>query len=354
MARIVFVSFRLGGTDGVSIEAAKWGRALRERGHEVLTVAGEGTADVVVEGLAIGTDREPRADELARAFDGADLVIVENLASLPLNVGAREVLYRILGGRKALFHHHDLAWQREHLAHLEGPRDEPDWHHVTINDISRRELAARGIEAITMMNTFDCDPVLGDRARTRAALGIDEEVVALMAARAIARKNVAGALGLCRALGAKLWLLGPAEDGYGPELERLIGASGVAVLRGVPTGLDVADAYAAADLVVMSSTWEGFGNPVLESVTHQRPLALNPYPVAREILAYGFEFFDLGDHDAIRRTIKDVDEDRLDRNLTIAREHFNERDLPARLAQLREAIGVTDPATGDAVALGRA
>ena len=307
------------------------------------SVAGEGTPDVVVAGLAIGAQCAPSLDELARALDGADLVIVENLASLPLNVRAREVLYRVLDGRKALFRHHDLAWQREHLAHLEGPRDQDDWHHVTINDVSRRELEGRGIEALTMMNSFDCDPVLGDRARTRTALGVSDEIVALMPTRAIARKNVAGALELCRALDAKLWLLGPAEDGYGRELDELITASRVDVLRGVPDGFDVADAYAGADLVVMSSTWEGFGNPVLESVTHRRPLALNPYPVAREISAYGFEFFDLTDHDAIRRAVTEVDEGRFDRNLAIAREHFNEAHLPARLTELLGSIGIPDP-----------
>jgi len=76
-----------------------------------------------------------------------------------------------------------------------------------------------------------------------------------------------------------LWLLGPAEDGYDEELEALVLDSSTSVRRMMPEGVTMSDVYAAADLVVMSSTWEGFGNPVLESVTHRRPLALNPYPV---------------------------------------------------------------------------
>jgi len=59
---------------------------------------------------------------LETALADADLVIVENLASLPLNLDARDVLYHVLEGRRALFHHHDLPWQRPHLAHVEGPR----------------------------------------------------------------------------------------------------------------------------------------------------------------------------------------------------------------------------------------
>jgi len=39
VAHLVVVSFRLGGTDGVSIEAAKWQRAFETLGHVVTTVA---------------------------------------------------------------------------------------------------------------------------------------------------------------------------------------------------------------------------------------------------------------------------------------------------------------------------
>jgi len=95
-----------------------------------------------------------------------------------------------------------------------------------------------------------------------------------------------------------LWLLGPSEDGYEPELEALLGDSDVRVLRGLGDS-NIHDAYAASDLVVMPSTWEGFGNPVLESVTHARPLALNWYPVALEITQHGFTFFGLDEVAAI-------------------------------------------------------
>jgi glycosyltransferase involved in cell wall biosynthesis len=340
VATLVIVSFRLHGTDGVSIEAAKWARALESLGHEVATVAGEGPVDVVVPGLAIDATGPPSFDELANALGDAELVIVENLASLPLNVAAREVLYRVLDRRKALFHHHDLAWQRDNLSHLDGPRDQDNWHHVTINEVSRHQLRDRGIDAVTIMNTFDCDPVLGNRSAARAALGVRDEIVALVPTRAIARKNIEGALELCRRLGATLWLLGPTEDGYGPELERLIERAETKVLRGMSPGLDIADAYAGCDVVVMASTWEGFGNPVLESVTHRRPLALNPYPVAREISAYGFEFFGLDDVKGITRFIEKPDEGLFKRNLVVAREHFNELHLAQRLEALLESMDI--------------
>ena len=334
MARVGVVSFRLGGTDGVSIEAAKWCAALRSLGHEVATVAGEGPVDIVLPGLAIDAPSPPTRRELDEAVAGADVVIVENLASLPLNPAAREVLYDVLAGRRAIFHHHDLPWQRPNLAHLEGPRASPEWRHVTINDLSRRELASRGLHATTLMNSFDCDPPSGDRDATRRELAVGAGRLVLLASRALARKNVAGALELASSLGATLWILGPSEDDYEEELGRLVEHSGVDVRRGQLDGRTVHDAYAAADLVVMSSTWEGFGNPVLESVTHRRPLALYPYPVAREIVDHGFDFFDLGDVAGIAAELDAPDARRRERNLDIARRDFNVNDLPGRLREV--------------------
>ena len=339
MAHLVIVSFRLGGSDGVSIEAGKWRDALATLGHDVRLVAGEGPVDVVIEGLGAGATTPPSRDQLARAFDGADVVVVENLASLPLNVAARAALYEVLDGRAAIFHHHDLAWQRPHLAHLEGPRDQTGWRHVTINELSRVALRERGIEAATIYNSFDCDPPPGNRDATRRDLLVGDRTVMLMATRAIARKNVAGALDLASRLGAILWLLGPAEDGYGGELERLIAASGVDCRRGLGKIANMHDAYAAADVVVLASTWEGFGNPMLESVTHRRPLAIYPYPVALEIMEFGFRFFSLDDAEGIAGFIRAPNASVLERNLEIARSHFNLKALPARLAELLRNVG---------------
>jgi glycosyltransferase involved in cell wall biosynthesis len=340
VARIALVSFRLGGTDGVAIESAKWIAALETLGHRVETVAGEGIADVLMPSLAINATQSTTVPELEKALRDADLVIVENLASLPLNLDARDVLYQVLDGRPALFHHHDLPWQRPHLAHLEGPRAGPRWHHVTINELSRLELLERGIDAVTIMNSFDCEPPRGRRDATRLSLDVASRTLVVMPSRALPRKNVEGALALCEALDAAFWLLGPAEDGYEETLEQLIRSAHVEVRRGVTDGFDVHDAYAASDLVVMPSTWEGFGNPVIESVTHRRPLALYPYPVACEIREYGFRFFDLGEIEGIRTFLKNPDYDLYAHNLSIALEHFNVATLPTRLSELLNSMDI--------------
>jgi glycosyltransferase involved in cell wall biosynthesis len=151
---------------------------------------------------------------------------------------------------------------------------------------------------------------------------------------------VAGALRLAEELDATLWLLGPAEDGFAEELEHIVSSARVAVRRGALPNRDIHDAYAASDLVVMPSTWEGFGNPVLESVTHRRALAVYPYPVLEEIRSFGFQFFDLSDVEEIDTFLTAPDEAMWDNNLDIARAHFNVADLPARLAPLLESWGL--------------
>ncbi len=339
------VSFRLGGGDGVSVEAAKWADALGDLGWRVTTVAGSGPVDVVLPGLAIEAPEPPTAGEVRDALAPADLVVVENVCSLPLNPPAAAVTAAACAGRPTVLHHHDLPWQRPHLAHLPPPPDDPAWAHVTINELSRVELAERGIRATTVYNTFDPDPPGGDRAGTRAALGAAaDRPLLLQPTRALPRKNVAGGLSLAEAVGGTYWLLGPAEDGFGPELRRLMAGARCPVRRGHAAGhAGMEDAYAACDAVLLPSTWEGFGNPSVESATHRRPLAVGPYPVSRELRAYGFRWFDADDPDPLAGFLASPDESLLAHNHAVAATYFDQADLPGRLATVLEGLGVPPP-----------
>jgi glycosyltransferase involved in cell wall biosynthesis len=168
----------------------------------------------------------------------------------------------------------------------------------------------------------------------------------LQPTRALPRKNVAQGLALATALGGTYWLLGPAEDGYGPELERLVASATCPVLLQSPAGVDplpIADAYAACDAVLLPSTWEGFGNPSIESATHDRPLAIGDYPVARELAAFGFRWFPSDDPTALGAWLAQRDDALLEHNHTVAVTHFNLADLPARLDRVLSALP-TSPA----------
>jgi glycosyltransferase involved in cell wall biosynthesis len=335
------VSFRLGGTDGVAIEARKWAWALRVLGFEVVTVAGEGPVDRRLPGLAIGAPDPPGPDELTAALADADLVVVENLCSLPLNPPAADLVARACQGRPTVLHHHDLPWQRPQYADAPPPPSDPAWRHVTVNRLSQAELGARGIEAVTVYNTFDLDPAPGRRLTTRALLGLEpHERLVLQPTRALARKNVGGGVALAEALGATYWLLGPAEDGFGPELEALLGAARCPWRVGRPPGTTIADDYAACDAVVLPSFWEGFGNPAVESAVRRRPLAVGPYPVATELAVLGFEWFAL-DGGGLGSWLADPTDALLEHNRAVAARHFNLEDLPGRLA---EVLGTLDVA----------
>ena len=332
MGTVAICSFRLGVADGVSIVAAHWGAALERQGWRVVTVAGQGPVDRTVPGLGIDDPAPVDERAVAAAFADADVVVVENLATIPMNLPAARAVTGVLAGRPAVMHHHDPPWQRARFTHItELPRDDPAWRHVTINDRTRRELAARGIEATTIWNAFDVHATAGNRSATRRALGLDDEVrLVAHPVRAIARKDIPASLRLCEALGATYWLLGPAEEDYAETLERVLAGARCPVLHRPSPG-SLADAYAACDLVTFTSTWEGFGNPPVEAAIHRRPAAVAAYPVAAEVRTFGFEWFDPDDVDAIEAFLDRPDEGLLDRNRAVAVEHFSlerlERDL---------------------------
>jgi len=347
------VSFRLGGTDGVSVEARKWEGALRALGFDVRRVAGElldggRPGDVTLPWLAI----EPRAGtraapaELERVVGDVDVLVVENVCSLPLNAEAARATARVAqrADVPVVLHHHDLPWQRATTARVTDiPPDAPHVVHATINARSRAELVARGIppaRAVHVPNCFDVDTRPGDRPATRAALGFrPDEVVVLQPTRAIERKNVPGGLsfatGLQRALPdrrVRYWLTGPAEDGYGPTLDALVRDAAVPVTI-APVG-DVADAYAAADVVVFPSTWEGFGNPLVEATIARRLVVTGPYPVREELAAIGLSSPSIDDVEDVIRWLRAPDDARIERNLDAVRRHLSIATLPARLADV--------------------
>jgi glycosyltransferase involved in cell wall biosynthesis len=339
MAVCAIVSFRLGRSDGVSIVAATWSRALADIGFEIRTVAGDGPVDVTVPGLAIDAARPPSTDEVRAALSGADLVVVENLLSIPLNLGASRALASVLKGRAAILHHHDPSWQRDRFALVTElpPRDDA-WRHVTINELTRRQMRDRGFDATTIYNAFDVDEPMGDRAATRSEFGItaDERVV-VHPVRAIARKNIPKAIAMAEALDATYWLLGPAEEGYDDELEGLLARARTRVIhRGSP---DRAGFYAASDVVAFPSTWEGFGNPPIEAAIFRRPVAVGRYPVADELRALGFRWFDPDDIATLETWFTHTDEGLLDHNQRIARRHFSYASMRDRLGALLDRAG---------------
>lgn len=338
------LSFRLGGTDGVAVVASAWAGALRGGGWGVVTVAGSGPVDRRVEGLALDAVAAPAAAEVERALADADLVVVENLLTIPMNLPASRVVASVLRDRPAILHHHDPPWQRPHYAHvteLPPDPDDPAWRHVTINRLTEEQLLARrGVRATTIYNGFDPDPTAGDRVSTRAALGVeDDERLLLHPVRAIPRKDVPAAVRLAEAIGATYWLTGPAEDGYDDELAAALAAARCRTIVGRPSGASVPDLYAACDAVAFPSTWEGFGNPPVEAALHRKPVAVGPYPVGRELRErFGFRWFDSDRPAELAAFLDEPDPARLDHDQDVARRELSvERMTESVLAVARDA-----------------
>ena len=339
---VAVLSFRLGVADGVSVAAAQWVAALRQMGCRVRTVAGAGRADHLVPGLALDAHRPAYAVDLTPALRDADLVVVENVCSLPMNPPVTEAVAQALRGRPAVLRHHDLPWERERYAHLRGwPPEDPSWQHVAISQHSAAQLALRGIAATTVYHGYARIPGPGDRAAGRAALGVTpRQRLLLQPTRAIPRKNVGAGIALAQALDAVYWLTGAAEEGYGPQLAELRAQARCPVRRGLPDGLRMADAYASADAVVLPSTWEGFGMPLIESALAKRPLAVNNYPVAAEVARLGFTWFPLADPAPLAEFIAKPNPALLARNHALARRFFGPEALAGRLTETLARAGL--------------
>ncbi|KOV89721.1 glycosyltransferase family 4 protein [Nocardia sp. NRRL S-836] len=348
MSRVCVVSHRLGGFDGVSVEAAKWADAFAVLGWDVTLAAGHfasGTG-VVVRGMWAdrpGGDPPPVDHALiAELCATHDLVVLDNAGSLwsaPEAAVAWEE-HALTAGVPVILRHHDPAWQRVQLRPVDGdvvPLHHPAHLHVLINSVTEREFLARWPRLHTRVvhNRVDVAGLArGDRAGTRAALGVaDDDYLVVHPARVEGTsKNIPGAVDFVRRLsarrpGVRYWLT---DDAPCAAVEGLPG-----VVRGRVAGQ--ADLYAAADLVLLPSTWEGWGLPVCEAAAARKPVVAGPYPVLDEIRGLGLTVIDPSDLDGLLA----VTDDMLDANVRAVQRHLDLRGLPPVLARL----------AGDAAAL---
>ena len=145
MVTAAIVSFRLGGTDGVSIEAAKWHGPWGRSASRCARWPGTGRSTDLCPGWPSAPTSRPAATELGDALRGADLVVVENLCSLPLNPAASRVVAQCLPGPTDGPPPPRPGLAAPHLAPLPPPPDDPAWRHVTINELQPAPAGRRGI-----------------------------------------------------------------------------------------------------------------------------------------------------------------------------------------------------------------
>ena len=308
VATACMVSFRLGGEDGVAIEAAKWADALGLLGWTVGTVAGAGPVDAVLPGLAMRRARAPDPRRGGRRAGRRRSGHHREPVLAPAQPARRPPWWRrpAPGGRPSCTIT-TCRGSAPHLAHLPPPPDDAAWAHVTINELSRARAGDprhRGHDDLQRVR-----PGSGaGRRRRRAAAPRRRRrrrrCCCSRRARWRARTSRAPSPWPRRSTpptGSSV----PPRTGTGPSSSAWSRGPAARVVLGAPGGgCSIADAYAACDAVLLPSLWEGFGNPSVESATHRRPLAIGPYPVAAELAAFGFHWFDAADPAPLARWLR--------------------------------------------------
>lgn len=254
MSNIGIFHYKVGGTDGVSLEIEKWKHTLEKMGHSVFLCAGDlGTAEGTliremyhhlpqVERLFLNTfhrlddfsTNEAYSNELNRMVKllepklerfiqqkQINLIVPQNIWSVGANPAVAVALANLMRKYKlpALAHHHDFYWERfdgvaltcasaVELAEKYLPPHDPLIKHIVINSIVNNELKARkGIEASVVPNVFKFDGRTWQADEFnqdfRREIGLSEnDIFILQATRVIARKGIELAVDLVQALGA--------------------------------------------------------------------------------------------------------------------------------------------------------
>jgi glycosyltransferase involved in cell wall biosynthesis len=254
-SRIGFISTRLAGTDGVSLETVKWSNILTSLGHECFYFAGESdwpeerthlvpeahfehpeirtlntdlfdnysrSAQTSRRVQAITNHLKDHLYEFIRSFR-LDLLIVENALSIPMNIPLGLALTELIAETNiiTIAHHHDFAWERGRFKITAAsdyqlgafPPILPSIQHVVINSYAARQLALRtGISSTLIPNVMDFDspPPEPDAyaADLRPVLDIGpDEYLLLQPTRVVPRKRIERAIELARRLDVKCTLV---------------------------------------------------------------------------------------------------------------------------------------------------
>ncbi len=243
MRRVAFISTRIAGTDGVSLETFKWYQVLERNGYECFFFAGqlETPPDHSFvepkahfehpEILEIQQDcfgkrvRRPslssKVHELRTYLKAKlyvfykefnpDFLIVENALAIPMNVPLGMAITEFIAetGVPTIAHHHDFAWERDRFlicaiqdyVHYAFPPAHPAIRHVTINSNASRQLSfRRGLSNVVIPNVFDFanPPTPSGKAKAlRESLGFKEDdLFILQPTRVVPRKWIERAIEL--------------------------------------------------------------------------------------------------------------------------------------------------------------
>jgi glycosyltransferase involved in cell wall biosynthesis len=266
--KIGFVSTRLAGTDGVSLESDKWADVFEEEGASCYYLAGELDSlpdrsflveeahfmhpiirDIYQKCFGVRTRSREVTDQITQLtavlkdqiyrfiekFD-IELLVPQNALTIPLNLPLGIALTQVISetGMPTIAHHHDFFWERQHFMNnavwdylnMAFPPHLPSIEHVVINSSADNQLSLRtGISGHILPNVMDFEnpppPVSEYTADVRKSFGIkDDELFILQPTRVVKRKGIEHAIELVHRLGMKAKLVishASGDEGYDYE-----------------------------------------------------------------------------------------------------------------------------------------
>ncbi len=266
--RIGFISTRIAGTDGVSLETFKWADVLEKQNFKCFYFAGELDTDPEISFLSekahfshpeirkifrncfdkrtrkrsttqkIQKIKSELKDDLYKFINkfNINLLIPQNALTIPLNIPLGLALTEVIAetGMPTIAHHHDFFWERTHFLtnavwdylNMAFPPHLPSIHHVVINSSADNQLGLRtGISSSIMPNVMDFEnpppPIDEYASDVRQAFGVkDDEYFILQPTRVIKRKGIEHAIELVSRLGLKAKLIishASGDEGYDYE-----------------------------------------------------------------------------------------------------------------------------------------
>jgi len=250
-----FISTRIAGTDGVSLELEKWADVFKKFGWTSFYFAGELDRPPercylaeeahfthpeikAIHNKVFGVTTRERAlskkiyqlaiklkDDLydfVKKFN-IDLIIPQNALTIPMNIPLGIALTEFIAETHipTIAHHHDFYWERDRFMvnavsdylRMAFPPVLPSIDHVVINSVADIQLSLRtGISSHVIYNVMDFDnpPEPPDEYTfdVRQALGIaDDELFVLQPTRVVQRKGIEHAIELVHRLGRKAKLI---------------------------------------------------------------------------------------------------------------------------------------------------
>ncbi|MCG8527605.1 MAG: glycosyltransferase family 4 protein [Opitutales bacterium] len=396
---IGFISTRFAGTDGVSLESAKWAEVLWHDKHISYWYSGLNDRDPSIshcvpeayfghpenqwinERLWGVTERNrhisDRIYEYAQylkstLYDFRDkfnleILIPQNILAIPMHVPLGIAMTEFLAETKipAIAHHHDFYWERTRFSvnaikdylDMAFPCVLPNMRHVVINQAAQEQLSLRkGVSSLLVPNVFDFDtppPGIDDYTKDlREVIGLTpDDIMILQPTRIVRRKGIEHAIKIVGALNnprCKLVISHEAGDeghDYKDQLIDLAKDENVELifidhLIGEVRQTDIDgnkkytlwDLYPHADLVTYPSTYEGFGNALLEAIYFKIPVVINRYSIfVQDIEPKGFDLCVMDGFvtdsviDRVRSALFDQEARRkmVEHNYKVAKKHYS-------------------------------